>query len=425
MTNVNALKAFAAAAAERSFSGAARRLGISQPSVSEHIQTLETFFGLMLFERVGREVHLTAAGARLYEHSARVLATLEDLERDMLALKEGNAGVLELVASPIPGEAILPLLLPRFQALEPGVQVHERIAGTRAVVDQLLRREVEIAVIGGPFHDEHLEATFLARDEFALVARRDHPLAGRGPLRAAEVCRYPLVLRREGSGARLAIESALTAAGVAPGSIKVAAELGNTTAVKRAVEAGLGVAFVSVCTLAEAGPAGELRALPLADEPPARDLLVLTERGRPRTALVESFRKFLLSAETLREVATYTSLPAELRPPRAGVPESPRASPAEGLEADPLLPVRRAINPIYRLARLPNTDDERLVVRLLGETYRGGRAGLLERLADDLRRNDDDPVSRAPDVGLYRLQLYRNQAGALLDRLAGDLLVEV
>ena len=90
----------------------------------------------------------------------------------------------------------------------------------------------------------------------------DHPLAGQGPLRAAEVCRYPLVLRSEGSGARTAVEEALLAAGVERDSIQIAAELGSTEAVKRAVEAGLGVGFVSVCTLAVAGPAGELRALP-------------------------------------------------------------------------------------------------------------------------------------------------------------------
>ncbi len=112
---IQALRAFSAAAAEESFSGAAWRLGMSQPAISEHVRSLETHYGLALFERVGREVRLTAAGLKLYEHTGRVLAALEDLERDLQALKAGTAGILEVATSPIPGEAVLPLLLPRFQ----------------------------------------------------------------------------------------------------------------------------------------------------------------------------------------------------------------------------------------------------------------------------------------------------------------------
>jgi hypothetical protein len=330
--------------------------------------------------------------------------------------------VLNLAASPVPGEAVLPLLLPRFLQRWPRARLRERIGEQRYVVELLARREVELAVVGGPFRDPRFSAEFLARDELALVARRDHPLAGRGPLRLAEVGLEPLVLRSEESGARAAVETALTLAGLDPAQIRIAAELGSTEAVKRAVEAGLGLAFVSLCTLAASGPAGELRLLPLADEPPARDLLVLTEPGRPLSPLAVAFRELLLAPDTRREVGGYTRLPARLRPAAAGQQPGTRASPAAGLEQDPLMP---PANPIYRLARLPATPRESLVARLLAETYRGGRAGLLERLADELRRAEGDPLARAPDIGLYRHELYREEAASLLDHLLGDLLVEV
>jgi DNA-binding transcriptional LysR family regulator len=419
ISNVTALRVFAAAAAEGSFSAAARRLGISQPSVSEHIQSLEAQHGLQLFDRAGREMRLTRAGVLLYEHSARVLAALEDLERDLRALREGKPGTLDIVANPIPGEAVLPLLLPRFRELEPKIQVRERIGSTRDVLDRLLRRDVELGIVVGPFYDERLEIAFLARDEFALIARPDHPLAGRGPLRLAEVCQYPLVLRREGSGTGLVVETALLAAGVDRASITVAAELGNTSAVRQAVIAGLGVAFVSYCALAEHASA-EFVALPLADDPPARDLLVVTERGRTRTLAAENLRRFLLSSETLREVAGHTRLPAELRPARARDGD-PLAAPETVSRSRPLAEP----SPIYRLRRLPRTPEETLVARLLGETYRRGRAGLLERLADELRRRAPGRLPIGAEAGLYGLQLYDDEAEALIDRLAGDLLVEV
>jgi DNA-binding transcriptional LysR family regulator len=314
MTNLNALRVFATAAAEGSYSAAARRLGMTQPSVSEYIQSLENEYGLPLFERAGRSMGLTKAGRRLYEHTARILADIQDLERDLGALKDGTDTILDIIANPVPGEAVLPLLLPGFRELQPRAQVRERIGGTREAVDRLLRREVELAVVVGPFHDERIEAAFLARDEFALIARGDHPLAGRGPLRATEVCQYPLVLRREGSGTRQVVENALIAAGVKPSSMIVAAELGNTSAVRRAVEAGLGVAFVSRCTLPDAEMSGNLLVLPLADEPPARDLLVLTEHGRRLTVLAASLRQYLLSPETQALAAAYTRVSARPQP---------------------------------------------------------------------------------------------------------------
>ena len=65
------------------------------------------------------------------------------------------------------------------------------------------------------------------------------------------------------------------------------------------------------------------------------------------------------------------------------------------------------------------------VARLLGETYRRGRSGLLERLADELRRRAPGRLTVGAEAGLYGLQLYDDEAEALLDRLVGDLLVEV
>src|SRR3712207_6129111 len=114
------LETFMAVAAEDSFSGAARRLGITQPSVSEQIRALEHHFGLPLFERLGRETRLTQAGERVHDHAERLLLALEEMERDLHALKDGARGILTLAASPVPGEAVLPSLLPLFQAEHPG-----------------------------------------------------------------------------------------------------------------------------------------------------------------------------------------------------------------------------------------------------------------------------------------------------------------
>ena len=339
------LETFMAVATEGSFSGAARRLGITQPSVSEQIRALELHFELSLFERLGRETRLTQAGARLHDHAERLLLALVELERDLDALKAGARGTLAIAASPVPGEAVLPPLLPLFQAAHPETSVREAIGDTRAVVERLVRREVELAVIGGPFHDERCVAEVVARDEFALIAPRSHPLAGLGAVTAERVCREPLVLREEGSGARAAVEAAFAAAGIAPERVRVVAELGSTEAVKGAVAAGLGIGFVSVCALVAGGPAGVLRALPMADFAPARDLLLLSERGRPLSSLARAFRDFLLSDEIRRKVGASTRLPSRLRADTPDDPllEPPAAGPGRARGSARSLP--RAVRP--------------------------------------------------------------------------------
>jgi hypothetical protein len=102
----------------------------------------------------------------------------------------------------------------------------------------------------------------------------------------------------------------------------------------------------------------------------------------------------------------------------------PWSTPAAGLEHDPLLPPRPADEPAYRLAREPRTVEERAVAQLLSLPAGGRRGALLERLADELRRAQGDPLAGAPDVGLYRQELYQDEAAELLDRLVGDLLAE-
>ncbi len=307
------LETFMAVAAEGTFSAGARRLRITQPSVSEQIRVLEGHFGVPLFERLGRETRLTTAGERLRGHGERLLLGFEEMERDLRALRDGARGVVAIAASPVPGESVLPALLPLFHMEAPGANIREVIADARTVVERLLRREVELAVIGGPFHDERCVAETLARDEFALIARRDHPLASLPAVTAERLSREPLVLREEGSSARGAVEDAFTAAGISAARVRVIAELGSTEAVKAAVAAGLGVGFVSVAALVAGGPAGELRALPMANFAPSRDLLLIAERGRPLTSLAAAFREFLLSDAIRQKIAASTRLPARLR----------------------------------------------------------------------------------------------------------------
>ena len=306
------LQTFLAIVEEGSFSAAARRLGITQPSVSEQVRALEEHFGQPLFARPARNARLTVAGQRVREQATRVVLALETLERDLEALRDGTGGVLTLVASPVPGESVVPSLLPIFHARHPGSVVRLAIADTRTAIGKLLRHEVELAVIGGPFRHERCQVEVLGRNELVPIAPCDHPLlrgarpdggpAGRGAAGAARGG-----LRRPG-----AVLAAFEAAGVPAERVRVVAELGSTEAVLTAVAAGLGIGFVSAYALVGDRVHHALGVPRVRDLAPGRDLLLVSDRSHPLSAVGTAFREFLLSEEARARMAALGRVPPAL-----------------------------------------------------------------------------------------------------------------
>jgi DNA-binding transcriptional LysR family regulator len=306
------LQTFLTIVEEGSFSAAARRLGITQPSVSEQVRALEEHFGQPLFARPARNARLTVAGQRVREQGARVMLVLETLERDLESLKDGTGGVLMLAASPVPGESVVPMLLPLFHARHPGSVVRLGIADTRSAIGRLLRHDVEFAIIGGPFRHDRCQVEVLGRNELVPIAPCGHPLLAARDLTAARLAEEPLVLREEGSGARGAVLAAFEAAGVPAERVRVVAELGSTEAVLTAVSAGLGIGFVSTYTLAGDRLHHALGVPRVHNLAPGRDLLLVSDRGHPLSAVAEAFRELLLSEEARARVATLGRVPPAL-----------------------------------------------------------------------------------------------------------------
>lgn len=294
MLTLHQLQIFAAVVAEGSFSGAARRLGLTQPAVSLQIRGLEEHFGQPLLDRSGRGVRLTEAGQQVYAYATRILALVQDLELAVRGTAATLAGLLRLGCSTAPGECLLPRVLSAFRARFPSVQLNVEVADTAAVLDRLLRRQYDLGLVGGMAHTERLEFIPFAVDELVLIAPRDHPLTRRPTVAPSEVAREPFVLREEGSGTRAAAEQALQRLGLT--QLTIASVLGSSEAVKQAVAAGVGLAFVSGSALA---PHEErVAVVPLEGTPIERRMYVALERGRPPGRLSEAFIEWLLAPET-------------------------------------------------------------------------------------------------------------------------------
>lgn len=301
MLTIHQLEVFSAVVAEGSFSAAARRLGLTQPAISLQVRGLEEHFGCQLLERSGRVVRLTDAGQQAYGYATRVIDLLAHMDAAMRSDADAPTGRLQVGASTTPGESLLPRLIPHFRHRYPGVQLTVEVTDTAGVLERLLRRQCDVGLVGGLAHAERLDLVPFAQDELVLVAPTGHPLARGGTVAPVELRRYPFVTREEGSGTRAAVERALAQVGVT--GLPVATVLGSSEAVKQAVVAGVGLAFISGSALGTSDTPG-LVVVPVHGLGLRRQLYLATERGRPAGRLVEAFRSWLLSAEAQQLLAS-------------------------------------------------------------------------------------------------------------------------
>lgn len=237
------LEVFLAIAHAHSYRQAAEALHTSQPALSQHVRELEAELGVRLFDRLSRGVVPTEAGRLLEERAKRVFATLTDVREVLGELQGLQRGSLLVGASTTPGIYVLPSVIGEFRRRYPGIDLRLRIANSRVIEEAIRAHEVDLGVVGGHglAPGEECLTAGLA-DELVLIVSPRHRWARRREVAPAELADEPLLVREEGSATRRVTERALEQAGV---GWQVSMELGHTEAIKQAVMAGLGVAFVS------------------------------------------------------------------------------------------------------------------------------------------------------------------------------------
>ena len=278
---------FLAVARAGSFRRAAEALHLSQPALSQHVRELEEELGVRLFDRLSRTVVLTEAGRLLEGHAVRLFATLAGAREAIGELLGLQRGSLLIGGSTTPGIYVLPRLIAGFRARYPGIQVSLRIANSRVIEERIRADELDLGVVGGHVlgPDERCLAAGLL-DELILVVSPTHPWARHRAIPPARLAAEPLLMREEGSATRRVTERALQQAGIA---FQVAMELDHPEAIKQAVMANLGVAFVSIHTVRGELAAGRLRALRLRGLPIRRHFHVIHHEARALSPAARAF----------------------------------------------------------------------------------------------------------------------------------------
>ncbi len=256
------LRIFAAVARSGSFTRAADELDLRQPTVSQQIQVLERGLRTPLFERMGRRVQLTAAGEALLPYAERILALAAEAETAAREAAGLAARTLRLGVGNTLATYVLPDLLARLRWEQPDVQVQVQVGNTEQLIAAVVDGRVELAMVGAPLSHSLLEIHAFLRDDLVVIVPPDDEWAGRRALQLGELQTRTLLLREEGSALQAAISDLLREHGVAP---ERTITLGNLEAIKRCVEAALGVSIVPELAVRRETRDNTLRALPLAD----------------------------------------------------------------------------------------------------------------------------------------------------------------
>ncbi len=311
MLNLHELQVFLVAAETENFSEAGRRLNLSQPAVSMQIHALEVQLGVKLFHRSGRHISLTEKGQALVPMARDLLHRAIQVEETMLSMQGQVIGLLRLGCSTTTGKYILPRLVARLHERHPQVQVICSVTQRATALTMLIEGEVQIAFtsLREPYRD--IEYRPLMADPIVLVARPDHPWAlGHGTIQPCDLATQPFILREEGAGTRAALKDALEWHGMSLDQLQTLMVIGNSEAICRSVQEGIGVGFVSCMAAEEAIRAGTLVGVNIEGMNLCQTIYMARHTGRPATSAQTAFWEFAFSADN----EDIRSRPGEIMP---------------------------------------------------------------------------------------------------------------
>ena len=218
---------------------AAEALHMTQPAVSLAIRELENYYGVRLFDRMGRRLQITEAGRRFLTYAIHISDLFEDMER---GLRDWDArGVLRVGASITIGSQLMPDYVRAFAGLYPETEVRVLVEQSDRLEKKLLGNELDLALIEGVPHDPAIVSEAYMKDHLCVVCPADGPWRQDQVMSRAAFAAQKLLLRERGSGTREVFERAIEQAGF---SVTPVWEAMSTTALVNAVINHLGISVL-------------------------------------------------------------------------------------------------------------------------------------------------------------------------------------
>ncbi|MBU3069898.1 LysR family transcriptional regulator [Aestuariicella sp. G3-2] len=247
------LEVFLAAAHFENITRAAEHLSMSQSAASSSLRDLEQQFDIQLFDRVGKRLQLNELGRVLRPKAEALLDRAQAFERDLS--QHQDLGLLKVGATLTIGNYLAVEMMASFMSDHEGADVQLKVANTEAIARMVENYELDVGLIEGELQHPDLDVIQWREDDLAVFCAPSHPWANKTELSDEDLLEAQWVVREPGSGTRQAFDRAMQGL---LGDLHLRHELQHTEAIKRAVEAGLGIGCLSEIALRDAFKRGSL-----------------------------------------------------------------------------------------------------------------------------------------------------------------------
>ena len=291
MSYLHSLSVFSTVVEEKSFSAAAKKLGLTQPTISFHIDNLEKKFDCPLFTRTAKGVMLTVYGTKLYTNTQKIHGLTLETENHIKALVAGNAGEINIGASTIPGEYILPTIITDYMKQCPGVKFSITTRDSATILSAFKQGQFPIAIVGNK-PDDTLPSQALWRDQIVLASHPEFIRQLGTHATIAQIFSLPFILRESSSGTRFVALQALEKHGISINKLQIALQVSGNQALKTGMLQRAGIGFISSWAIQEELASGRLISIPLPGVELERTFYAIHHLPLMPTCL-ESFWKFL------------------------------------------------------------------------------------------------------------------------------------
>lgn len=293
--NFRQLEVFVSIVKFHSFSKAAEELYLTQPTVSAHISALEEEMGVQLIVRSTKAVYPSPAGAILYEYANNLLMMRDRTYFAMKNFPQMLTTTLEVAASSVPAEYVLPRLIAEFGKQYPQVLFSVFEADSEHVIRKVLTDEVMLGFTGTTLDDDKCEFIEIAKDRLVIVAPNTDLYRGlpRDDFPTSILQNAPFILRMLGSGTRKESDAYLINCGLNPSELHAVAYFGSIESIKQAVMSGMGISIMSEISVLDLESQGKV--LVFRNENPFmhRHLYCVHKKNRELPPSAELFVKFL------------------------------------------------------------------------------------------------------------------------------------
>lgn len=288
------LEAFAAVVDYGSFSEAARRLYLTQPTISAHIRALENELKVKLIIRTTKKLTITTKGYQLYDSAVRILHIRNNLLEDFTGSKKH---IIDLSASTIPSSYLLPELLAGFGKICPDVYFHSLQSDSAEAIQKVIDGSVDLGLVGQyiekddccyiPFCQDSLLIAAPVTPHYLKLKEKNASLE--------ELIREPMIVREKGSGTKKEMDFFLEKSGIAPSDLNVIARMNDLESIKQSIVNGLGISILSARSVQDLAGTKQILIFPLGDTESRRNFYIVYSRNRILKPHVRQFIQFTQS----------------------------------------------------------------------------------------------------------------------------------